>query len=45
MQTLCGLFGKSRQAWYDEGRRSDRNGRIMPIYKPGYYWMKSSDYV
>lgn len=23
MQTLCGLFGKSRQAWYDEQKRED----------------------
>ena len=23
MQTLCGLFGKSRQAWYDEQKRDD----------------------
>ena len=23
MQTLCGLFGKSRQAWYDEQKRQD----------------------
>lgn len=24
MQTLCGLFGKSRQAWYDERKRNDK---------------------
>lgn len=24
MQVLCGLFGKSRQAWYDERRRTDK---------------------
>lgn len=24
MQTLCGLFGKSRQAWYDEQKRQDK---------------------
>lgn len=24
MQTLCGLFGKSRQAWYDEQTRQDK---------------------
>ena len=26
MQTLCGLFGKSRQAWYDEQKREDNAG-------------------
>lgn len=26
MQTLCELFGKSRQAWYDEQKRHDKAG-------------------
>ncbi len=33
MQILCGLFGKSRQAWYDEQKREDKaslqNGLLL----------------